>query len=73
MRLQGINRMSENEVVEFLVEGNTISDNHFMNFQDLLKAIWYPIIILLNSYPSIVPSCPFSVMSSSKKLYQIHL
>ena len=31
--------MSEIEVVVFLVEGNTTSDNHFMNFQDLLKAI----------------------------------
>ena len=31
--------MSENEVVEFLLVGNTTSDNHYMNFLDLLKAI----------------------------------
>ena len=28
--------MSEDEVIEFLVEGNTTSDNHFMNVIDLL-------------------------------------
>ena len=28
-------RMSKDEVVEFLVESNTTSDNHFMNFLDL--------------------------------------
>ena len=47
-------RMSEDEVVEFLVEGNTTSDNHFMNFLDLLKAIWYPIFILLSTIRLVV-------------------
>ena len=42
-------QMSEDEVVEFLVEGNTTSDNHFMKFLDLLKAIWYPIFIILST------------------------
>ena len=28
--------MSEDEVIEFLVEGNTTSDNHFMNVIDQL-------------------------------------
>ena len=37
MRLPGVYQMSEDEVVEFLVEGNMVSDNHFMYF--LLKAI----------------------------------
>ena len=46
MRLLGV-YMSEDDVVEFLVEGNMVSDNHFMYF--LLKAIFYPIIILLCS------------------------
>ena len=41
--------MSEIEVVVFLVEGNTTSDNHFMKFLDLLKAIWYPIFIILST------------------------
>ena len=49
MRLPGAYRMSEDEVVEFLVEGNTTSDNHFMNFHDLLKTTLYSIIILLSS------------------------
>ena len=34
----------------------TTSDYHFMSFLDLLKAILYPIIILLSSYHSSVPS-----------------
>ena len=41
MKLPDVYRMSENEVVEFLIVGNTTSDNHYMNFLDLLKAIWY--------------------------------
>ena len=49
MRLQTFYLMSEDEVVRFLVEGNTTTDNHFMNFLDLLKTVWYPIIILLRS------------------------
>ena len=49
MNLSLVYRMSEYEFVEILVEGNTTSDNHFMNFLDLLKAIWYSIIIHLSS------------------------
>ena len=49
MRLPEVYWMSEDEFAEFLVEVNTAFDNHFMNFLDLLKTKWYPIIILLNS------------------------
>ena len=49
MRLPSIYRISKDEVVGFLVEGNTTSYNNFMNFLDLLKAIKYPIINLLCS------------------------
>ena len=59
MRLQSVYRMSDIEVVEFLVGGNTTSNNHFMNFLDLLKAIWYPIIILLISSCRDIPSYAF--------------
>ena len=45
MRLPSVYHMSEDEVVEFLVEANTTSDKNFMNFLNLLKAIKYPIII----------------------------
>ena len=49
MMLPGVYRASEDEVVEFVVESNMTSDNHFINFFNLLKAVWYPIIILLSS------------------------
>ena len=65
MRLPSVYRMSEDEFVEFLVEGNTTSDNNFMKIINLLKAIKYPIIILLFNQTS-VPFCHFWYMSSSK-------
>ena len=52
MKLLGV-YMSEDEFVEFLVEGNMMSDSHFMYF--LLKAICYPIIILLSSVQRAFP------------------
>ena len=55
MRLSGVYRMIEDEVVEFLVEGNTTSDDRFMNFLDLWKAIMNPIIILLSSVQRVFP------------------
>ena len=49
MRLPGVYRMSDDEIVKFLVESNTKSDNHFMKFIYLFKTIWYPIILNLSS------------------------
>ena len=66
MSLANVYRMSEMNVFEFLVEGNTTSDNNFMNFINLLKAIKYPIIILV-FYPSIFTFYHFWYMSSSKR------
>ena len=39
----------DDNIVELLVKGNTISDNHFMNFRNKLMAIWYPLNILMSS------------------------
>ena len=49
MRLPGIYWMSEDEVVEILIEGIMTSDDHFMSFLDILNEILFPIIIFLCS------------------------
>ena len=41
--------MSEDKVVEFLIEGIMTYADHFMSFLDILKSILFPIIIFLCS------------------------